>query len=101
MFQVYGITVDPRHLLLIADYMTFDGTFKSLSRSGIESSASPLQQMSFESTLKFLKSAIVKSQLDSLNSPSSRLMVGQLCKSGTGMSTCLTNNNFLLKNLMK
>lgn len=22
VFQVYGITVDPRHLLLIADYMT-------------------------------------------------------------------------------
>lgn len=28
VFQVYGITVDPRHLLLIADYMTFDGSFK-------------------------------------------------------------------------
>lgn len=101
MFQVYGITVDPRHLLLIADYMTFDGSFKPLSRSGIESSASPLQQMSFESTLKFLKSAIVKSQLDSLNSPSSRLMVGQPCKSGTGAFTCMTNNNFLFKNLLK
>lgn len=101
VFQVYGITVDPRHLLLIADYMTFDGTFKPLSRSGIESSASPLQQMSFESTLKFLKSAIVKGQLDSLGSPSSRLMVGQPCKCGTGAFTCLTDNSFLLKQLMK
>lgn len=101
VFQVYGITVDPRHLLLISDYMTFDGTFKPLSRSGIESSASPLQQMSFESTLKFLKSAIVKSQLDSLSSPSSRLMVGQPCKSGTGAFTCMTNNSYLFKNLLK
>lgn len=101
VFQVYGITVDPRHLLLISDYMTFDGTFKPLSRSGIESSASPLQQMSFESTLKFLKSAIVKSQLDNLSSPSSRLMVGQPCKSGTGAFTCMTNNSFLFKNLLK
>lgn len=101
MFQVYGITVDPRHLLLIADYMTFDGTFKPLSRAGIESCASPLQQMSFESTLKFLKSAIVKSQMDSLNSPSSRLMLGQPCKSGTGAFTCMTNYNYLLKGLIK
>lgn len=101
MFQVYGITVDPRHLLLIADYMTFDGSFKPLSRSGIESSASPLQQMSFESTLKFLKSALVKSQLDSLSSPSSRLMIGQPCKSGTGSFTCMTNNSFMFKNLSK
>lgn len=97
VFQVYGITVDPRHLLLIADYMTFDGTFKPLSRVGIESSASPLQQMSFESTLKFLKSAIVTSRLDNLSSPSSCLMVGQPCKSGTGSFTCMTNNNFLFQ----
>lgn len=101
VFGVYGITVDPRHLLLIADYMTFDGTFKPLSRAGIESSASPLQQMSFESTLKFLKSAIVKSQMDSLSSPSSRLMVGQPCKSGTGAFTCMTDYNYLLKSLVK
>jgi hypothetical protein len=25
VFQVYGINVSPRHLMLIADYMTFDG----------------------------------------------------------------------------
>lgn len=97
VFQVYGITVDPRHLLLIADYMTFDGTFKPLSRVGMDASASPLQQMSFESTLKFLKSAIVTGRLENLNSPSSRLMVGQPCRSGTGAFTCLTNNNFLSK----
>lgn len=101
VFQVYGITVDPRHLLLIADYMTFDGTFKPMSRMGMESSASPLQQMSFESTLKFLKNAIVSSRLDNLSSPSSCLMLGQPCKSGTGSFTCLTNNNFLLKHAIK
>lgn len=101
VFQVYGITVDPRHLLLIADYMTFDGTFKPMSRTGMEASASPLQQMSFESTLKFLKNAIVSSRLDNLSSPSSCLMIGQPCKSGTGSFTCLTNNNFLLKHAIK
>lgn len=63
MFNVYGITVDPRHLLLIADYMTFDGTFKPLSRRGMESSASPLQQMTFESSLHFLQSATISSML--------------------------------------
>lgn len=114
--------MDPRHLLLIADYMTFDGTFKPLSRVGLEASASPLQQMSFESTLKFLKSAIVSGEckrllvkcvliytkyfisffeisgrLENLNSPSSRLMVGQPCRSGTGAFTCITDNHFLFK----
>lgn len=103
--------------------MTFDGTFKPLSRTGMEASASPLQQMSFESTLKFLKSAIVTSKkknwitsksiinsfnaffviagrLDNLNSPSSCLMVGQPCKSGTGAFSCLTDNSYLFKNMI-
>lgn len=58
--MVYGIKVDPRHLSLIADYMTFNGTFEPLSRKGMESSASPLQQISFESSLVFLKNATMR-----------------------------------------
>ncbi|XP_055600728.1 DNA-directed RNA polymerase I subunit RPA1 [Uranotaenia lowii] len=84
VFQVYGITINPRHLLLVADYMTADGTYKSMSRKGMESNVSPLQQMSFESSIQFLKAAALKGNSDHLDSPSSRLMVGQLCKSGTG-----------------
>lgn len=60
VFKMYGITVDSRHLSLIADYMTFDGTFQPLSRKGMEDSASPLQQISFESSLTFLKNATLQ-----------------------------------------
>lgn len=90
VFNVYGITVDHRHLSLIADYMTFDGTFKPLSRKGMESSSSPLQQMSFESSLQFLRNATGFGNIDNLNSPSSRLMVGLPVKSGTGSFDILT-----------
>lgn len=99
VFKVYGITVDPRHLILIADYMTFDGTFQPLSRKGMESSASPLQQMSFESSLVFLKAATIQGRADSLSSPSSRLMVGQPCKSGTGAFTLINDNEYIFKSL--
>ena len=34
VFSAYGITVNPRHLSLIADYMTFDGTYKPFNRIG-------------------------------------------------------------------
>ncbi|XP_011298685.1 DNA-directed RNA polymerase I subunit RPA1 [Fopius arisanus] len=84
VFKMYGITVDSRHLSLIADYMTFDGTFQPMSRKGMENSASPLQQMSFESSLTFLKTATLQGKRDDLTSPSSRLMLGQPCKTGTG-----------------
>ncbi|XP_076632809.1 RNA polymerase I subunit RpI1 [Colletes latitarsis] len=89
VFKMYGITVDTRHLLLIADYMTFDGRFQPLSRKGMEDSASPLQQMSFESSLNFLKHATLQGKRDNLVSPSSRLMLGQPCKSGTGSCSLL------------
>ncbi|XP_017039260.1 DNA-directed RNA polymerase I subunit RPA1 [Drosophila ficusphila] len=90
VFKVYGITVDRRHLSLIADYMTFDGTFQPLSRKGMEHSSSPLQQMSFESSLQFLRSAAGFGRPDELNSPSSRLMVGLPVRNGTGAFELLT-----------
>lgn len=84
VFNVYGITVDPRHLSLVADYMTYNGIFEPMSRKGMEASTSPLQQMSFESSLIFLKEAVLNSKKDTIRSASSCLMLGQPCRSGTG-----------------
>lgn len=52
-----GIEVDPRHLSLVADYMCFEGVYKPLNRHAITSNSSPLQQMTFETSYKFLKQA--------------------------------------------
>lgn len=54
-----GIEVDPRHLSLVADYMCFEGVYKPLNRFGIQSNSSPLQQMTFETSYKFLKQAAI------------------------------------------
>lgn len=85
VFNVYGITVDPRHLTLVADYMTYNGIFEPMSRKGMEASSSPLQQMSFESSLIFLREAVLNSKKDNIKSASSCLMLGQPCKNGTGV----------------
>lgn len=85
VFNVYGIEVDPRHLTLIADYMTYNGVFEPMSRKGMEASSSPLQQMSFESSLIFLREAVLNSKRDNIRSASSCLMLGQTCRSGTGI----------------
>jgi len=84
VFGVYGITVDPRHLLLIADYMTFDGTYRAMNRGGMVSHASPIQQMTFESSLTFLRNAVLESRTESVKSPSGCLVAGQPVKVGTG-----------------
>ena len=63
VFKAYGITVDPRHLSLVADYMTFEGAYKAFNRFGLQSNASPVQKMTFETTMDFLKSATFQGRL--------------------------------------
>ncbi|XP_014822463.1 PREDICTED: DNA-directed RNA polymerase I subunit RPA1 [Poecilia mexicana] len=85
VFAVYGIEVDPRHLSLVADYMCFEGVYKPLNRHAIMSNSSPLQQMTFETSFKFLKQATMLGSRDQLVSPSACLVVGKVVKGGTGL----------------
>ncbi|XP_048459016.1 DNA-directed RNA polymerase I subunit RPA1 [Rhincodon typus] len=85
VFSVYGIEVDPRHLSLVADYMCFDGSYKPFNRIGMQSSSSPLQQMTFETSYKFLKHAAMLGSHDELKSPSACLVVGKVVRGGTGL----------------
>uniref|UniRef100_A0A8C2T0Y7 DNA-directed RNA polymerase subunit n=1 Tax=Coturnix japonica TaxID=93934 RepID=A0A8C2T0Y7_COTJA len=85
VFAVYGIEVDPRHLSLVADYMCFEGVYKPMNRFGIQSSSSPLQQMTFETSYKFLKEATMMGAHDELRSPSACLVLGKVVKGGTGL----------------
>lgn len=85
VFAVYGIEVDPRHLSLVADYMCFEGVYKPLNRHAIQSNSSPLQQMTFETSFKFLKQATMLGSHDQLVSPSACLVVGKVVKGGTGL----------------
>lgn len=84
VFSAYGIHVDPRHLSLVSDYMTYEGSIKAFNRVGIESNSSPFQKMSFESTTHFLRGALLTGDTEKLSSPSSRLVVGRVVGSGTG-----------------
>uniref|UniRef100_A0A1A7WFT6 DNA-directed RNA polymerase subunit n=1 Tax=Iconisemion striatum TaxID=60296 RepID=A0A1A7WFT6_9TELE len=85
VFAVYGIEVDPRHLSLVADYMCFEGVYKPLNRHAIQSNSSPLQQMTFETSYKFLKQATMLGSHDQLSSPSACLVVGKVVRGGTGL----------------
>lgn len=59
MFAVYGIEVSKRHLSLTADYMTFTGQIAPFNRGAMSSSSSPLQKMTFETTMAFMKEALL------------------------------------------
>jgi len=84
VFGAYGIGVDPRHLSLIADFMTHLGGYRPCNRMGIDSSTSPLLKMSFETAARFLTDASLSGSTDPLHSPAARLCVGQVAEVGTG-----------------
>ena len=84
MFDVYSIKVNKRHLGLIADYITFQGKYRSFSRVGISYSSSPLLKMTYETTLQFLMEACETKSIDNGTTPSSRIMLGRPPKCGTG-----------------
>jgi len=55
----------------------------------METSFSPLHQMSFETTVRFLTQAALYGHTDSLKSASSRLVVGRPVREGTGITECV------------
>ena len=84
VFGVYGIAVDARHLTLIADFMMQQGNYRPCSRAGIETSTSPFLKMSYETAAAFLVDATMKGSEDTLESPSSRIVMGRVPDLGTG-----------------
>jgi len=84
VFVVYGIDVNPRHLPLIADFMTRTGSFVPMNRMGMSVCPSPLLQMSFETTCTFLTKSALEGETDNMESPSARIVAGSAAKVGTG-----------------
>lgn len=85
VFGGHGIAVDNRHLNLIGDVMTQAGGYRPFNRMGIvKDSTSPLMKMSFETTVRFLRDAVLERDWDNLANPSSRIVVGRVGTVGTG-----------------
>ncbi|KAH0918882.1 hypothetical protein HID58_026542 [Brassica napus] len=85
VFKSYGISVSFRHLNLIADYMTFSGGYRPMSRfGGIAESTSPFCRMTFETATKFIVQAATYGEVDRLETPSARICLGLPALSGTG-----------------
>lgn len=89
VFGVYGIEVDPRHLSLIADYMTHGGGYTPMNRTGMWETSSPFLQMSFETTAQFMTQAALTGGSDFMNSPSANIVAGRPIRHGTGAFSLL------------
>lgn len=90
VFSRYAISVSFRHLDLIADMMTRQGTYLAFNRQGMETSTSSLMKMSYETTCQFLTKAVLDNEREELESPSARIVLGKLSNVGTGSFDLLT-----------
>jgi DNA-directed RNA polymerase subunit A" len=77
--------VNIRHLMLVSDAMTNDGTIESIGRHGISGSKeSVLARAAFEVTVNHLLDAAVHGEIDDLNGVTENVIVGKPIKLGTG-----------------
>jgi DNA-directed RNA polymerase subunit A" len=80
------ILVDIRHIILLADLMTYDGSIRGIVRTGItREKASPFARAAFEETIKHLLDAAFAGQKEILQGVVENIIVGQPIKVGTGM----------------
>ncbi|MDK2789828.1 MAG: DNA-directed polymerase subunit [Methanothermococcus sp.] len=80
-----GLTVDIRHLMLVADLMTADGEVKPIGRHGISGGkASVLARAAFEETVKHLYAASMRGYNDELKGVVENIIVGKPISLGTG-----------------
>ena len=80
-----GISVDVRHIMLVADMMCMDGEVKQIGRHGIAGEKeSVLSRAAFEVTVNHLLDAAVVNETDILEGVTENVIVGQPIQLGTG-----------------
>ncbi len=80
-----NLKVDIRHIMLLADAMTMDGSIKSVGRHGLSGQkAGILARAAFEETIKHLIAAAIKADEDKLVGVTENIIIGQMIPVGTG-----------------
>ncbi len=83
--QEQGLNVDIRHIMLVADTMTSDGTVRPIGRQGVSGEkSSVIARAAFEITVNHLLRAAKEGEVDELRGVAENIIVGQPIKLGTG-----------------
>lgn len=81
-----GLEVDIRHVMLVADLMTWSGVVRQIGRHGIVGEKrSVLARAAFEITTKQLFDASASGEFDNLRGVAENVIIGQLIPFGTSM----------------
>jgi DNA-directed RNA polymerase III subunit RPC1 len=92
----HGMTIDRRHVMLLADLMSFKGEILGITRFGIaKMKDSVLMLASFEKTTDHLFEASFFGKQDRIQGVSECIIMGVPMQLGTGMFKLLQYDNFL------
>lgn len=81
-----GLSINERHVLLIADIMTQTGDVKGMTRYGIVADKlNVLTRASFETPLKHLSKGALMNEVNKLSSITENVMTNQIVNVGTGI----------------
>eukprot|EP00301_Raphidiophrys_heterophryoidea_P007668 c12937_g1_i1.p1 GENE.c12937_g1_i1~~c12937_g1_i1.p1 ORF type:complete len:1809 (-),score=303.34 c12937_g1_i1:220-5646(-) len=96
VLEFYGLYVNYRHLSVLVDVMTTNGHLMAITRHGINRQDSgPLRKCSFEETADILLEAAFFSELDNMTGIAENVMLGQMCRLGTGCFELLLDQAML------
>lgn len=86
IMESQGIDVDQRHIKLLADAMTADGTVVSIGRHGLSGKKpSVMARAAFEETIKHIVNASIKGEEDPLTGVTENILIGQPVPIGSGI----------------
>ena len=86
VFANNGITINKRHIFILADLMCSTGRIQGIVRTGINGAkASPFARASFEETVKHILNAAFYGEIELLSGITENLIVGQPIAAGTGI----------------
>lgn len=97
VFTHFSISVNYRHVILLADVITQNGKMMSISRNGINRVyQSVLRKSSYEETVEIFLEASAFAEVDELRGVTENVMLGQLCRLGTGAFDVMMDSDYLL-----
>jgi len=86
VLEQQGLDVDIRHIILVADMMTWTGKVRQIGRHGVSGEKeSVFARASFEVTVKHLLEAASRGETEEFKGIMENIIVGQPIKVGTGM----------------
>jgi len=90
--------INYQHLSLVVDQMTITGSINSIDIHGLwKSDTDPFPKASFERPVEQLWNSAIFGESDRMRGVSSRIMVGQIIKGGTGYSDLILNTEMIEK----